>query len=282
MRKLVIMAIVLCAACGTDSVALDDYPVEFRDALCRYLVKCGDVENIETCRKVDIGITIGLSTSKRAAIDMGKTKYDGAAAQKCFDALAGRSCDPTIESSRVLPDACRDLAQGTLRDGAACAFDNECRSEECNVPDCDMACCTGACVGDAAPARAKLGESCEIADCEDKLYCDRDAAMCVALKPADAFCAVTAECAFGLGCLSTGTCAVLPGPGAPVHRRLPRRGHDVQPDQPHLRGRRARGRGVQHQRGLLVGLPLRHGHQALRRGRRAGWSVHDLPALRRR
>jgi hypothetical protein len=216
MRTLAIMTVVLCAACGTDSVALDDYPAAIRDAGCRYLAKCGLVEDLDTCRKINVGDSPHFSASGRAAIDMGKTRYDGEHAQSCLDALAARSCDVTSESYRVLPDACREIIAGTQHAGAACALDAECISLSCDVPGgCNMACCTGTCTGDTAPARsAKLGESCETASCDATSFCDDGIMTCVALKPADAFCVSPDECAFGLDCAPSGVCAALPAPGA--------------------------------------------------------------------
>jgi hypothetical protein len=215
MRHLVIVTAVLLAACGADSVSLDSYPDAVRDAACRHLVKCGIVESLDTCRKVNIGINIHVSASDQAAIDMGKTRYDGENAQRCLDALASRSCDVTSESNRAIPDACREIATGTQHDGAACAQDTECISLSCNVPACDLACCTGTCAGDTAPARAaKLGESCEAASCDTRSFCDDATTTCVALKPADAFCVSPDECAFGLDCGPIGTCVALPAPGA--------------------------------------------------------------------
>ncbi len=214
MRTLMIATVVLFAACGTDSVSLDNYPDAVHDAFCRYLVKCGDVENVETCKKLNLGLNFRLSASATAAVDMGKTKYSGEDAQKCLDALAARSCDVTSQSNRVAPDACREIVVGTEHDGAACAQDAECISQLCDVPACNMACCTGTCTGDAAPGRAKAGESCANAVCDDASFCDDAVMMCVALKPADAFCAASFECAYGLDCLQTATCGALPGPGA--------------------------------------------------------------------
>ncbi|HUC08005.1 MAG TPA: hypothetical protein VMR96_07930, partial [Solirubrobacterales bacterium] len=144
----------------------------------------------------------------------GKMTYDGANAQACLDALAGRSCDVTSRASRVVPDACREILVGTQHDGEACAQDAECSSRQCNVPVCNLACCTGTCTGDLAPGRAKLGESCETARCEDTLFCDEAVMMCVGLAPVDALWASAAACAFGLDCLPTAACGALPGPGA--------------------------------------------------------------------
>jgi len=214
MRNFVIASVVLFAACGTDSVSLDDYPAAVRDAACRHLVACGVVEDLATCRKINIGVNIHVSASDRAAIDMGKTRYDGENAQACLDAIAARSCDVTSQSNRAIPDACREIVSGTQHEGAACALDTECISLACDVPACTMACCTGTCARDTAPARdAKLGGSCETASCDASLFCDDATTTCVALLPADAFCVSPDECAFGLDCVFIGICAALPAPG---------------------------------------------------------------------
>jgi hypothetical protein len=222
MRTLMVVIVTLSAACGSGAVSRDDYPAALRDARCHYLVSCGAVDNLDTCRKANIGglggldpdlVVQRLSASVQAAIGKGKIAYDGGSAQACLDALAGRSCDVTSQDNRVVPDACQDILTGTQHDGAACADNLECISRQCNVPLCNMACCTGTCAGDVAPARAKLGESCEHARCEDTLFCDQAVVMCVALKPVDAFCASASECAFGLDCLPTAACGALPGPG---------------------------------------------------------------------
>jgi len=213
MRTLMIATIVLLAACGTNAVPLYNYSDAFHEAFCRYLTKCGDVENVDTCKELNLGFTFRLSASVADAIDIGKIGYSGENAQKCFDALAARSCDVTSQSGRVLPEACREIVLGTEHDGAACALDAECISQACDVPACNMACCTGTCTGDTAPGRAKAGESCANEVCDDTSFCDGAIMMCVALKPADAFCTSPLECAYGLDCLQTGTCGALPGPG---------------------------------------------------------------------
>ena len=221
MRKLVTVMFLVLVACGSDAVSLDGYPDAIRDARCRHLVKCGEVESVDACRKANTGELGGdvalpfVDASVRAAVDKGMTKYDGDNVQACLDAFADRSCDVTSQSARAVPDACLKVLSGTQGDGAACALDTECRSQQCDVPDCDMACCPGTCVGDASPVRAKLGESCEVASCEANLFCDGAVLMCVALKPVDAFCALAEECAFGLDCLPSAVCGALPGPGGP-------------------------------------------------------------------
>ncbi|HEX2688062.1 MAG TPA: hypothetical protein VHN14_15645, partial [Kofleriaceae bacterium] len=223
MRKLVIMTAMLLTACGDGAVSPDEYLHAIRDARCRYLVKCGEIESLDTCRAVQVGgiggsvALLPMQASLRAAIDKGLTTYDGGSVERCLDAFATRDCDATSQSNRVVPEACLQAFRGTLHSDAACALDTECISLHCDIQECspDTACCTSTCTGDTAPVRARLGESCETSSCEDNLICDDATLLCVALKPADAFCVSPAECAFGLDCLPTGTCAALPKLGDP-------------------------------------------------------------------
>jgi hypothetical protein len=213
MRTLVISAIVL-TGCGPGSVALADYPEAARGAYCSHLAECGVVEDIPTCLATNIGfdfeingLDLRLSASRRAAIAMGKIRYDGENAKRCLDALgAARGCDPTIEISRVRPDECLAIFNGRLRGDEECALGDECISRHCEVAACEDACCTGVCVGDSPPVRAQLGESCEVAACDNGLFCDEDTDTCVALKSQGGFCVSLAECRFGLSCNQSGEC----------------------------------------------------------------------------
>jgi hypothetical protein len=213
MRQLIVATMALLTACGTDSVAIDDYPSALREAYCRYLVKCGVVEDEGTCAKANLGGTFYFSASEKAAVDMGKLEYHGGSAQKCFDAFAARSCDVTSESNRVLPDACVTITVGAQHAGESCADDAECVSKACDVPVCDQACCVGTCNGDAAPGVAKVGESCAAARCDARSVCDSETTTCVALKPSGGFCVSSTQCEFGLDCDATGACASLPALG---------------------------------------------------------------------
>jgi hypothetical protein len=213
MRNLMLVTVLLLASCGSDSVAVADYADATRDAVCRWLARCGDVESLATCRKINIVSDTFLGASLLAAIEMGKLDFDSDSAQRCLDARASRSCDVTSESSRVEPEACPAAFVGLLHAGAACADGLVCISGVCDVPSCDEACCTGTCVGETAPAIAKIGESCETALCETASFCDRDTFVCAARKPQGAFCGALEECQFGLDCDQTAECRPAPGPG---------------------------------------------------------------------
>ncbi|MBC7978425.1 MAG: hypothetical protein H7138_25860, partial [Myxococcales bacterium] len=199
MQKLIAAVVVVLTACGDGggSLSIEAYPAALRDAFCAYAVDCGTIVDVEACRTTTIGQPPHLSASLVAAVEAGKVKFRGGDAQACVDALAGRSCDVTSESSRVVPEPCATIFVGTQGEGASCASDTECVSQVCEVPACDEACCIGACIGGAAPGRAKVGESCEAARCDDTAFCD-EAAICVARKGAGSGCIVADNCRFGL------------------------------------------------------------------------------------
>jgi hypothetical protein len=194
---------------GGGSVAPQDYPDELRDAFCRYFVKCGAIEDLETCQAANLGVRFRTSASAAAAEAAGKVTFDGDAARDCVDALADRACDTTSQSVRVLPEPCRRVTIGTGGDGAACAVGDECGSKVCDVPACPDACCQGTCVGEAVMGQAKAGESCASIDCVDSAYCD-ETEICVARKNPGAQCIFSEECQFGLDCDPEGTCSSLP------------------------------------------------------------------------
>jgi hypothetical protein len=216
MPKLIAVTLVLIAACGDNysSLSLDEYPAALRDAFCSAAVACGDVIDLETCRRTSLGQPAPVSARDRAAIAAGTIVFRGDDALACADALARRSCDVTSQSSRVLPDACFTVLVGTQGDGAACTRNLECVSQVCDAPACDGACCPGTCVGDAAPVRAQVGASCEAARCVDAAFCD-EAALCVARKAAGGTCIVSDNCQFGLDCDPDGSCGALPALGEP-------------------------------------------------------------------
>jgi len=215
MRTLIATAALAIAACtGTASLAIDDYEDAARDAVCRNLAKCGDVESREVCRTVNLGVVVHLQPGEQRAIEMGKVEFHGDQANACLDALADRSCDVTSRSGRVTPPECQ-FVTGTQPAGRACALDDECTSLRCGVPSCGDACCQGTCVGDTPATPGHVGDSCETAACDDDSFCDLDTALCVARAPAHATCFAPDECDFGLDCLPDGTCGPLPGPGEP-------------------------------------------------------------------
>jgi hypothetical protein len=206
------------AACGGDDgggeITIDNYSEAVRDAQCKVLVQCGEISDLDTCRKAHLpGDPNTLSVSELAAVTMKLAAYDAKQAASCVDALSQRGCDSTSESARALPAPCLAVFAGTVHDGGACAQDVECISLTCSAPTtCDAACCVGTCAGDAAPGFAAVGEPCGGASQCDAAtaYCDQVALICAPFKPAGALCEASTECAYGLDCSPAGACAALP------------------------------------------------------------------------
>jgi hypothetical protein len=210
MRTLVCVMAMALAACGGAAVSFEDYEATERDAYCEYFVRCGAIEDLATCRKLELDLRTGFTANERAAVAAGKVDYDGDAARRCLAGLADRSCDLTSKSYRVSAAPCAEILTGTLHDGEACGYGGECISRQCEAAPCGMACCIGACVGDAPPGPAAIDESCEAAACGDDAYCDPDTKICVALKGRDQFCGSGAQCRYGLDCSQGGACTALP------------------------------------------------------------------------
>jgi len=216
MRSLAAM-IALFAACGDNlagPIGVEDYPAAVREAVCRRLTRCGEIESFEICLTTQLRLTIEFTASQLAAIRADKILYSGAAARACVAGIASASCDATSPSGRGPPDACQAITAGAGRRGDACAFDDECVSQRCALPDCGMACCTGSCTGEAPPAPGAIGEPCTSAGCVVGAFCDPAAQRCAAVGAADAICAVRAGCQYGLDCID-GRCAVPPVLGQP-------------------------------------------------------------------
>ena len=199
------------AACGEDSISLDDFEAEIVKAQCKVFTRCGATESVDSCLHANFA-SGRLSASVQAIFDMGKAKYDGAKARECLDGLASESCDTTSKSARVQPAACDALASGTIHDAGTCGNSLECISQKCTIPTCGTPCCQGTCTGDSKPVDAKLGESCTNASCVAGTHCDTTSTTCVALKPSGMACTTSTECDYGLACTGTTarTCAALP------------------------------------------------------------------------
>lgn len=207
----------LVAACGDNlagPVAVADYPVAVREAVCRQLTRCGEIESFEICLTAQIHLTVAFTASELAAIRTGKIAYSGAAARACVDGIAGASCDATGPTGRGLPDACQHIIAGPGLVGDACAFDEECASQRCALPHCGTACCVGSCTGEAPPAPAAPGEPCGSAGCVAGAFCDPEDHRCAASGAAGADCTVRAGCQLGLDCID-GRCAAPPVLGQP-------------------------------------------------------------------
>lgn len=211
MRRLV-LAIGLLAACGGDDgggpIPIGGLEEAIVNAYCNIYVTCGLIEDMATCRQLDVDADVNESII--AAVEAGKVIYHPDKARECLNAIAG-SCDRLAINRGDDSNACDETFEGTVAAGGQCAISEECVSSNCDVPSCPDACCQGTCVGDAPPPRPRLGDTCgDTAPCVDS-FCDTDTLTCVAYRPNGEACTSTNQCAAGT--CSNMVCTALPNTG---------------------------------------------------------------------
>lgn len=199
------------AACQSQPVALDDFGAAQAEAQCSHLVSCGQLRSTAECARAFRTFPTSPHDSLHEAVAQGKVRYDGDAARRCVDAIAGDTCDDKGSFLRR-PDACWAAVRGTVGNGGACAIDAECTSQRCAVQACGQACCPGTCLGDRAPGAGATGDRCMgPGDCHIGLYCAGGA--CTPQLALGARCSSPDSCGDGLVCLDV--CTPLPGIGEP-------------------------------------------------------------------
>ena len=197
------------AACS-GGIAFEDFDDERRGATCGYYVRCGAFGTVGDCQTYFQRFDVN-NPSLESAIDAGKIRYDGDAAESCIDALDGLDCDFADQDADALV-ACDEVLTGTGKVGAACAFDRECATGRCVVPDCDEACCQGTC--QEPRILPGVEEPCSTL-CADDLFCGFDQ-LCHEPLGIGESCDSYTVCAEPLYCSSNaGTCMRRPGRGQP-------------------------------------------------------------------
>src|SRR5262249_50051092 len=138
-----VLAVVAVAACHGGGIPSSDYLDRLAEAHCDYDTRCGLFPDVATCRAY---FQQRPDPSLQAAIDAGRSTYDGDKAEQCVNEIANADCDLTSKEGRELPSVCTEVLTGTGDMGAACASSSECSSKACAVPSCQMACCIGTCI----------------------------------------------------------------------------------------------------------------------------------------
>jgi hypothetical protein len=188
--------------------------------MCKYLTRCGEFADMQTCLAANLQNELPANWFSQGAVANGLVLYDGSLVAQCFNAIAGRSCDPTSQDGRELfTRPCYEAQLGTLGNGAGCEMDVECISSQCSA-SCVNMCCKGTCIGDTPtewdilvgqPCSTGIGERCVAG-----AYCS--AAVCTPLSTAGTTCQLSRECDYGLSCEQTTmstTCVALPTLGEP-------------------------------------------------------------------
>ncbi|MEZ4380885.1 MAG: Dickkopf N-terminal cysteine-rich domain-containing protein [Nannocystaceae bacterium] len=204
--RLLAAALVL-PACNNE-IPYEDVDDEQVDAICDYLVGCGIAASTELCVDAYRGV-LDNDPNLDAAVDNGSVVYDGEAAKQCLDSIRESTCSGDIFGADADTDACDQVFTGTVDNGGACWFSEQCVSGSCDLGDCVEACCEGTCI--ATPPDVGVGEDCTgAANCVSGSYCDFNSGLCAAAIGDGGTCGSDYECATDLYCLG-GVCkASLP------------------------------------------------------------------------
>jgi hypothetical protein len=169
----------LLVACGDNIVlTLDEYPVAYGKAWCRFQLRCGELGSADDCASY---VQRYLSPDLVAAVQAGVIDFDPEAAHECVEILDRLTCDPTTAVWKE--PSCFGIFAGTRHSGEPCTFGDECISRECWLAgaSCDSACCTGYCAGDERPVPGHIGDRCAFAPCAEGRC---DGGLCVPLLAA--------------------------------------------------------------------------------------------------
>jgi|GEM_PF-1728654 len=206
-------ALAIFGGCKQASISLDDLDTEALRARCERFTRCGLFAAQDDCEAF---FRAPIDPNRQPGLDQGLTHYDGATAKRCYDAIAGQTCDQSAKDGRGLPSDCGKIFTGTLSDGDTCQSDAECVSSRCEIINAQCVpgqCCIGNC---GSSTLAEADEACQSTrDCADELFCGMDQ-LCHPIGAVGATCFLDNQCDFGLRCGGSGfpmTCAMAPDTG---------------------------------------------------------------------
>jgi hypothetical protein len=163
---------------GTSALTLDELGKKLVDLNCATSVDCHSTETTAECAAT----SNSPFEQFQQYLDDGTVIYHPEKVAACLEVLKGFGfCSFTQLSGsdatqKAIQDACLPVFEGTIADGASCFDDQQCKSQSCETdPACMMQCCPGKCVVPPPPAaKAKIGESCAMLDCDTGAYCVSD------------------------------------------------------------------------------------------------------------
>ncbi len=186
---------------GPGPIPLDELRQELTQATCNQYVRCGEMPDQATCEAVqgDGRLTLQLLTD---AV-LGRVTYDEAAARACVEATRTRACNNLQSTQKALLDACANMFVGTIPEGSACLFPDECAGGgTCDISMCmgGGVCCLGTCV--KPPAPVALGGDCTTNPCVESAYCDASTMppTCKTRKDNGDACDAQGQCKDGMRC----------------------------------------------------------------------------------
>jgi hypothetical protein len=204
------------------SISRDEFLAQLPAAFCAHAAQCGTLGRAEeaSCKsrlaEGDALVPIpGYSYSE--ALQAGRLRFDGVAAEKCLNYYRAGRCPIDAENFDNFT-ACYRLYRPQVPDGGACQINTECRSDTCTSsgpPGCRGVCAPAtrcnrlSCYEDeycssqgACTLRLELGESCDPTlgpgTCQPGLVCQ--GSVCRPAVPAEGTCSAQEDCAPGLFC----------------------------------------------------------------------------------
>jgi hypothetical protein len=196
-----VLALALLAACGADTIAIEDYNQALARAACEQETRCGLFDTVERCMayKHPLG---PITPSIISAASSGNVTYDPVQAAQCVAEVASRSCSySAIEWRLGQTTVCRGVLRSDRLLGGPCFINEECASRNCASQTTPLMCSIGLCVEPehvAAP-----GEDCTQIACSPDSWCAPGINTCVPHLPQGTACFATGQCAFGLDCFDT-------------------------------------------------------------------------------
>jgi hypothetical protein len=209
-RETVALALVaLVFSCGSEGggsvpssgLSAEAYCSALAQQECAAFAGCCSL-TLDDCRMK--GVTSCLAAV--SALPTYGMKFDGSTAQECLDATRTLYANCGYVQG-MLPEyltqaaACRALTVGTIAPGAACQYDDSCRSDSSSAAKCESSNGQKICVRKSV---LRAGEDCQgsVGECPADAYCDT---TCKPLKSNGDACDDNAECASSL---CTGSCLV--------------------------------------------------------------------------
>ncbi|MBZ4411941.1 hypothetical protein K8640_27360 [Myxococcus sp. XM-1-1-1] len=132
-----VMLLGLWACGGDEDVSMEDFGTQVVQALCARAQRCGEYVRASACeddmRQWNRPQSLGLGTRYEDSLESGRLRFDGAAAQRCLDALRGRSCsEPALSDAAwqygiEYEPACQLFVQQGPASG--CGMNLDCGSE---------------------------------------------------------------------------------------------------------------------------------------------------------
>ena len=233
---LVLLAVVGCGGAGGPgggNVPREKYNEEAYKAICAHYATCGIAKSADTCNQYFQSVLapyLSLGTSLYdKAIELGKIKYDGAAASRCLTGYSTASC--SLAGLITPASDCRSVYVGQVPVGSSCGFGQCVPSAFCSS-ELDQK-CPGTCkarvqaggmatspvecaiglviISGACSQPTPEGSSCSspttlFSTCAPGLACASDTKTCTKPRVAGEACSSTMACDIFYQCLN-GKCA---------------------------------------------------------------------------